>query len=236
MMLLDGRSRIALCIGAVSMLCGCPNPNTYTVPRTLDPGRVQVSVAPEVYGATFNGTGGSSLSVVTPVLPTVGVRIGLVDNFELGVRAPNLDSLAVDGKILLLRSTVDIALDPGLQAFFVGSSDGSVGVFYFHLPVLVGLNLSDKLTLVASAGTVYSVATATVNTSDTAEQGGSATGVLARLGLGVDIRVTKRFALHPEVTFMKGFGDTSSLLFVAGLGLNFGAQPNYSDLGGGSPQ
>jgi len=236
--------RMSICAGATLFLCGCPNPNTYTAPRTLDPGGFQFSVAPELYGfsvktstATIDPvtnaptTQSSTASFFTPTLPTVGVRYGVVNNFEIGARLPNLDSVAFDGKVQFVRGGVDLAIDPGAQAFFVGTSDGSAGVFYLHLPLMVGVNLSEKVTLVLAPGIVYTVATATVVTSNSAQQGATATGVMARLSAGVDIRVTKRIALHPELTFMKGFDSSEALLYVFGFGLNFGAQPNYSDIG-----
>ncbi|HXN32829.1 MAG TPA: hypothetical protein VN894_13250 [Polyangiaceae bacterium] len=238
----DWRLRMLICAGTMFFLCGCPNPNTYTVPRTLDPGGFQFSVAPEVYGFSLktntpidnagNVTSATSTaSFFSPTLPTVGIRYGVVNNFEIGARAPNLDSLAFDGKVQFVRGAVDLAVDPGAQAFFVGSTDGSVGVFYLHLPLMVGLNLSDKVTLVAAPGIVYTVATATVNASNSSQQAASASGVMARLSVGVDIRVAKRIALHPELTFLRAFDSTETLLYIFGFGLNFGAMPNYSDIG-----
>ena len=55
-------------------------------------------------------------------------------------------------------------------------------------------------------------------------------GFLGRLGGGVNIRVSKKFSIQPEVTFMRAFNDSSALFWMAGLGFNVGAQPDYSDL------
>jgi hypothetical protein len=85
---------------------------------------------------------------------------------------------------------------------------------------------------VAAPGIVYSLATSTVSTSNSAQQGATASGIMGRLSVGVDIRVTKRIALHPELTFMRAFDSSETLLYVFGFGLNFGAMPNYSDIGG----
>lgn len=233
-MLLDRRLRIPLCVGAVFALSGCPNPNVYTVPRTIDPGTVQVSVAPEFYGVSFKQADGTTASAVVPTFPTVGVRVGIVPNFELGARAPNFDSLAIDGKVLLLKGAFDLAIDPGVQSIFLSTDSGSAGIFHLHLPVILGLNLSDKLTLVLTPGVMYSAVTATVVTTNTAQQGGTASGLFGRLGLGVDVRIGRRFALHPEFTVMRGFDSTETLLFVGGIGFNFGHLPDYSDLGGGA--
>jgi hypothetical protein len=236
-MKLDGRLRFVMSAAATLFLCGCPNPNTYTVPRTLDPGSVQVSIAPEVYGVNFRGpavdqngmTTTTRYSAYSPTVPSVGVHIGIVDGFELGIRAPNLDSLGVDGKVQLLRGGVDLAVQPGVQ---VASLLG-IGLFYLHMPVLIGVNLSEKVTLVASPGIAYALASGTADSSgNTLEQGGTATQLFGRLGVGVDVRVAKKVALHPELTFLKGFASNDAVLFVFGFGVNIGSMPNYSDLGG----
>jgi hypothetical protein len=243
---------IAASLGAAMLLCGCPNPNTYTVPRTLDPGALQVTVAPEAYGYSFKQTTPATsttpartttLSGALPTLPTLGVRVGLAEGFDVGGRLPNLDSFAGDVKIQMLRGPADLAIDPGIQFSYVTSSatdsrgnavSETAGVAYLHLPFLVGWNLSDSVTLVASPGVAYTIATGSVTFSDNnAQQAGTATGFMGRIGLGADFRTSKHFALHPEVTFMKGFNDADTLLFVVGLGLNFGAQPNYKEASGG---
>jgi hypothetical protein len=243
--------RITASLGTAILLCGCPNPNTYTVPRTLDPGAVQFTVAPEAYGFSFKHTTPAAgmtpaqtttVSGALPTLPTLGLRVGLADGFDLGARLPNLDSFAGDVKIQMLRGPADLAIDPGIQFIYLASSttdshgnsvSESAGVAYLHLPLLVGWNVSDSVTLVASPGIVYTIATASVSVSNNAQQAGTATGFMGRIGLGADFRTSKHFALHPEVTFMKGFNDADTLLYVVGLGLNFGAQPNYKDMATG---
>ena len=111
--------------GLVFLLGGCPNPNTYTTPRTLDPGQVQWQVAPEVIGVDYSARYGSTdasgnliktkVSSVWPMFPTFGARIGVAEGLEIGLRAPNLEPVAGDAKIRLLKGPVDVALDPGLQ-------------------------------------------------------------------------------------------------------------------------
>ena len=173
---------IATLVATSFLLCGCPNPNLYTTPRTLNPGDVQFQVAAEAFGATLQSTSTvtnadgttspqtTSVSVFTPTVPTIGVRIGVADGFEVGARIANFDTLAGDLKIRLLKGTLDLAIDPGLQFIYLGSittSDGngnstsaSVGIMYFHVPLLVGFNVSPTVSLVASPGFVYALATA----------------------------------------------------------------------------
>ena len=231
---------------AALLLCGCPNPNTYTTPRTLDPGAWQFTIAPEALGFSYNNYTATSNGVSTsvggasgfsPVIPSFIARVGLVDGFDLGIHASNLDSLGLDGKIRLLKGTFDLALDPGLQGYYYsfGSGPGSesIGVLYFHAPVMLGLNLSKDVSLVLTPGFVYGLATTSVTSSTSIQNASGTSGIIARGSVGLDLRVSPKIALHPEVTVMKSFQDAETLLYVLGFGINFGAQPDYSDLAGG---
>ncbi len=242
--------RFAGCAAAAAFLPGCPNPDLYTTPRTIDPGTVQFQVALEGIGATYNGTQTTttntanpttqtqqvSESFFLPMVPTVGVRVGLADGLELGARIPNLDSLAADLKVRLLKGTLDLAIDPGLQGFYLSVGDVGGGILYFHVPLLVGFNVSKSVSLVATPGIGFAVATLSSDGGNSSQQVAGTTGVLGRLGFGVNFRLSKKFSIQPEVTFMKAFADTDALIYVFGLGFNIGAQPDYSDLDGtGTP-
>jgi hypothetical protein len=41
--------------------------------------------------------------------------------------------------------------------------------------------------------------------------------------------------LHPEITFLRNLGGDNTITYIAGLGFNFGAMPNYDDVGAGPP-
>lgn len=241
--------RLAVSTAAGAFLLGCPNPDLYTTPRTLDPGKVQMQVALEGIGASWSTTQTNtttnaagqqttstqqvSESFTVPMVPTVGVRVGVADGLDIGARIPNLDSLAVDAKVRLLKGTLDLAVDPGIQGFYFSVDNAGLGVVYLHLPLLVGFNVSKSVSLVASPGIAYAIATTSVSDSDgNQQQVEGASGVLGRLGLGVNFRVSNSFSLQPEITFMKFFADTDMLIYTFGLGFNVGAQPDYSDLGG----
>lgn len=233
----------AAVFGFVGLLCGCPNPNLYTTPRTLPPGAVQVQAAPEFIGVAYKtgdiattGNGTTSTTYQTqsgylPMLPSLGVRVGLVDGLEVGARLQNFDSLAADLKVRLSKGVFDLAVDPGLQGFYVNIGGSGIGVAYLHLPVLLGLNVAPAVSLVASPGLVYVLETASAGSASGVEGSTTATGLLARLGGGVSFRVLKQLSIEPELTFMKGFSDSDVLVWVFGVGFNIGAQPDYSDIG-----
>jgi hypothetical protein len=227
--------------GLVLTLSGCPNPNTYTTPRTLDPGTVQLQVAAEGIGVDYKVSNGSTDSsgnpiktdilAGLPVFPTFGVRFGAAEGLEIGLRLPNGEPFAADTKIRLLKGPVDVALDPGLQLYLGSANNNSFAALNLQAPVLLGFNFSHDLSLVLSPGLAYAQNTAT-NVYATGVAGSStAAGFMAGLGVGFDYRVSRRFAVHPEVTLMRQFtGSEDLLLVVGGIGFNFGAQPDYSDL------
>ncbi len=240
-----GASAVVVSLAAL-LLCGCPNPNTYTTPRTLDPGKWQFTIAPEALGFSYNGytatSNGASTTVnggsgFSPMVPSFIARVGLADGFDLGLHVSNLDSLGVDGKIRLLKGTFDLALDPGLQGYYYsfgsGTGSDSIGVVYLHAPVMLGVNLSQDVSLVLTPGIVYGLATTSVASSTSIQNASGASGFIARGSVGLDLRVSPKVALHPELTVMKSFQDGDTLLYILGFGINFGAQPDYSDLAGG---
>jgi hypothetical protein len=226
---------LALGVG-LALLPGCPNPNTYATPRTIAPGKVAHSIAAESWAIAKNA---KSDSYAVPLVPTYAARIGLAERVDVGVRMANGWALGSDVKFLLAKGSVDVALDPGFQFFgYPGSrnnsssssrssssNDGAV-IFYGHLPVLVGVNAADWLTIVGTAG-------ATFGAMGGFNDGGSditdvmfQRGVMGRLGGGLDIRFDKRFAIHPELTMLRNFKQEQTTL-MGGLGINWGALPTF---------
>lgn len=230
------------------LLTGCPNPQTYGTPRTVAKGKATHTVAIE--GLYFSGkveslsvdpatgdtvTEEESISGGTPLLPTYQARIGVSNKVDIGIKAANMSSLGTDVKINPVRGDFDLALDPGLQWFGIFAGGNSVNVFYLHLPVLLGFNLSKSSTLVASPGLLYSVATSTFEDDvDGGDAVFQSSGLAARLGVGLNQRISRGFALQPEVTGIRGitgnFGNTQSTIVLIGLGFNIANIPDYSDI------
>jgi hypothetical protein len=240
--------RIGLLVACpLVLLTGCPNPNTYTTPRTIGSGNIQHSLAAEAWGFSIPTSNaystGETLSGTFPTLPTYTLRIGLGDQFEIAARLANMSSLGGDLKWNFLRSgTLDLAIDPGFQYFRLSVSDNSyngtstLSVSYAHLPILVGVNLSRSVSLVFTPGITWGFASATASSGTSGQDQASATtGAIGRFGIGADFRMTSSFALHPEITFLRGLGTDQTILYMFGLGFNFGAMPNYDDVGGGPP-
>lgn len=235
------------------LLPGCPNPQTYGTPRTVAKGKVTHTVAVEglyVGGeatttlTTVDPTTGDTtteertedISIGTPTLPTYQIRIGASDRVDVGIKVANLSSLGADVKLNPIRGKFDLAVDPGLQWFGVTINESTSNVFYLHLPVLLGLNLTPDFSVVATPGLLYSVAAGSVEggNTDGSDAVFQSDGLAARLGLGFDIRISPSFALHPEATAIRGltggFGDTQGTIVVFGLGFNLANIPDYSDI------
>jgi len=235
---------------AVSCLCGCPHPSTYGTPRTTPPGKIAHTVALEGFNISgntttvkSNGAGGTSTSTerqsfTLPTFPTYQIRVGLGDRLDIGGKVANLSSLGLDLKWNFLKSrSFDMAIDPGAQFFAISGSTGSsstganetstVFIFYGHMPVLLGFNLSEDVTIVLSPGAVLSAGSARTSGGDR-DALTTSTGLWGRLGLGFNFRMSKGFALHPEVTAMRQFQDNEVMMVLFGLGFNFGKLPDYS--------
>jgi len=220
------------------LLFGCPNPNTYTTPRTIGSRHFQGSAALEVWGlyvpATSTATGRSAQYLTNP---TLSLRLGLGDAWESGARIGNMSSLGGDLKWNFLRSRrIDLAIDPAFQVMDDFTALGGNGqIFtYVHVPLLVGVNLTRAASLVFTPGLSWGfTSSGALRFTDGPDQG-TRTGTIERLGIGADFRVRPGFALHPEITLLRAVGgdDRIQYFYVAGLGFNFGAMPNYDDVGG----
>jgi len=219
--------RLAL-VGAVAALAltGCPSPSIYGTARTIPRGQIQQTVAVEGLGATTSGASG-----FVPTLPTYQFRIGLADNVDLGLRVPNLTSVGADVKINLLRGSFDLAVDPSIQGIYAGVSDVNVGLLWLHAPVILGFNLTQNFSIIATPGISYGVYFAgdSTSSSSSSRTAYSTGGFAGRLGVGFNIRVANTFSIQPEITALYNF-NAEGVLYIAGVGFEFGAHPDYSDI------
>lgn len=243
---LTQRTLFTALLAATSALCGCPNPNTYGTPRTVAPGKVSHSVAVEGFGVTGTTTSTTTttdpdtgetrtttekkdVGLFLPNLPSYQLRVGVAEKFDIGLHLYNLTSLGADFKWNPIRGIFDLAVDPGFQYFYASNADESVHVLYMHAPLMLAVNPTDWLSVVLTPGVVYGLASADISGEDSVS---NATGLLIRAGLGVQFRITDRFAIHPEFTMMKSLEDSNATLYNFGIGFNFGALPSYADLRG----
>jgi hypothetical protein len=231
-------------LGALAALCtGCPNPNTYGTPRTTPVGKVQHTVAVEGIGlswdrpaTTVDASGNAqttevSESATLPNFPSYQARIGVADQLDVGVKVINMSSVGADVKWNFIKSDgFDMAAVPGFQVVHFSVNDNGYTQFYGNLPLLFGINVGDSVTLVPSAGVTYSLGSTTVTDSSDNSAAYSDTGLWLRGGIGFNFRISPKFAMHPEITFLKNIPDDNevdTLLYIFGLGFNFGSLPVY---------
>jgi hypothetical protein len=238
-----GALKAVVVVGMGAVLLGCPNPQTYGTPRTTPAGKIAHTVALEGIHASSTTTVPATpatpaspgtpatektSSLTLPMLPTYQLRAGLADRVDLGVRITNMSALGADVKWNFYKSPgFDLAVAPNVQMNYFSANGASIFILYGHLPILAGINFGESATLVLAGGlsVAYGSGTATGDEATRSVSGGNAG---ARGGIGLNVRVSKKFALHPEITGIKFFGDTSNLMVVFGLGFNFGQLPSYA--------
>jgi hypothetical protein len=225
-------------LGAVAALCtGCPNPNTYGTPRTTPVGKISHTLAAEGFRYSVDNTknGGAEGTGTLPNAPTYQLRVGVLDTLDIGARLSNFSSFGADVKWNFIKSDVfDMAIDPGFQVFHIGASSGgetsSFTQLYGHLPLIFGINVADSVTIVPTAGVTYGNSSATVTNGNDSSDAASIDGLMFRGGLGFNFRISPKFAMQPEVTYLKYLNkDTDPAIswVIFGLGFNFGNLPHY---------
>lgn len=223
-------------------LWGCPNPNLYSTPRTVSPGRFSHTVALEGYGyigdeqipddpnTPVNEARKERRKSYLPSLPSYLFRYGLLDNVDIGLHLHNVSSLGLDLKWNPVRGLFDLALDPAFQYFAIAGTtnqkENIVGhLFYFHAPILLGINPSEWFSIVLTPGVSYGLKAGSLAGEDTAS---TTLGAMFRGGIGFQFRVWDNFAVHPEVTVLKSF-EGPGTSFSTGIGFNFGSIPGFGD-------
>ncbi len=200
------------------ILTGCPDPNVYGTPRTLPPGKTRILAAGGGTVLRDRSTNAATLSATG----SVGFRHGIAKTVDLGARV-GPGGLSGDVKWNFLRGDFDLAVAPGFQ---IGASDKGVEALYGTLPLLLGLNLADTVTLYGSPGLLFQTHGGRYALSDGVVP---KSGLGVRVGFGFEWRATPAFALLPEATVLRFFGADQAAILHFGLGLAFGAQPIFKE-------
>lgn len=224
---------------------GCPSPNVYGTPRTVPKGKVSHTVAAEsvVYDANLNEdydeyeqVAGMDQDLAVPTLPTYLLRIGVAERLDFGLRVANASSVGLDMKWNLLRSPgFDVAIDPMLQWAF------GIDVTHVHLPVLLGFNASESFSVVLTPGVMYGHSSEIEEIDSDVARLMSADGLSARVGLGFNVRPSPRFAIQPELTFLRSIQPREDsafdelFVYVIGVGFSFGNLPDFADVDPNAP-
>lgn len=227
---------------AAAALAGCPNPNLYSTPRTVAPGSFAHTIALEALGyegdipipddpkTPQNETAVEHHRAGSPLPPSYQLRLGLLSDIDAGIQIRNLSSPGVDFKWNPLRGFFDLALDPGIQYMLIGNTNTTgesvtAHVFYFHAPVLLGINPTSWLSVVAVPGFSYGLDLGELAGDNLAS---TVRGPLFRGSLGMQFRIWENFAVHPEASVLKRL-DGPGFAITGGVGFNFGSIPGFDD-------
>lgn len=210
-------SRIVTSTALLVGTSGCLNPNLYTSPRATPVGQSAILIAPQVARQTER---------TQSYGPVIGLRYGVMQRLDVGMRL-NFGSLGTDVKWNAIRTPhFDLALDGGVE--FMPHA------FYAHLPLLMGFNVAEDVSVLASTGVTLGVGEqpepfGSTSTTDPAVGAGSvpAGRPFVRGGLGVQLRFTPTFAVQPEVTALHYLGENEWVrhYYAGGIGLVWSRSP-----------
>lgn len=222
--------RLSIAFPVVLLAAGCVMPNRYGTPRTLAPGEsghvINIDVLPlESSDLSFTTDGEGSKedsgSLIVP-WPSYTFRHGLWDGGELGVGFGPLMMLLGDLKLRLLETTAfDAAVAPtvGVGALEIFSTDQDLTLMA-SLPVLLGVNLGEKVSLVPIAA-IHGFRWKN-------EDGSPGSGALTSFGLSVQWRVLPDLSLQPGVMGLWEPGTDKSVWIHGGIAFVAGSQPSYA--------
>jgi hypothetical protein len=211
---------------AAAALAACASSGLYTAPRTLPPHQFQHNLAPEVVALPQRARdlGGADTTGFT-IAPGVNyaARYGLTGALEFGARINTSMVTGADLKVQFVRSRyLDLALDPGFATF--------IGIAWmFHVPLLVGLNVSDRFQLLLAPRGAYALDLQHVGQGTTAQMGlVGASGFYAGASVGFRLVTSASVSIQPEYTLMMNVANTADVFQTLGVNVAFGAQPEYS--------
>lgn len=209
----DASVRAAALLAFTLLLTACPSPNTYGTARALDPGEYRVLIAAEAFQTDDDG------HVTRAATP--GIRVGMAPGVDIGLRLPSLSAFSLDTKIELARGELGVALDPSLA---VAPLPEGGNASFAHMPVMVSYFIEDRFSMTLVPGIGYGHVSRGKPRAGDWDFSGVAeevlTGPLARLGVGLQVRITDRTSLGPEVTALMPLAGEQKMRFFGGLGVH----------------
>jgi hypothetical protein len=215
--------------------------NSYTLPTPAEGMEVVTAVETTWVGGRPVVPTDAATSRPPVVYPQLGARLRLAEDVDVGVRGSsnfNLMGLRlyVGGDVkwrFLDARFVQVAALPGVRGRF-GEADSHDAdgypadstTFYsawlLEAPVLVAFAPADWLSVVLSPALVYGIQTPNEGRWHGLENEILVRGVAARAGLGLDFRVERGLAVHPQFTLVRTLreGDERTI-YTAGLGFRF---------------
>ncbi len=228
-------------VGGLVSSCSTHGYNTYATPRTVPPKKIAGAFSMEGTGFSGDVTGESEggFSVFSPGMAG---RVGVAEHWDLGVRAAILPlNVGGDAKWQALRTGfMDLALNPGVStsaARLVWEDEGGYlreDTFYdvvADFPLVIGVNLIRQVSVVLTPGVLYGWQTPDHRPDFLTDRWRMVSGLAPRVGLGLELRASVGYALHPEVTLVISTEENEQrAIYTLGVALEFGALSDRSDI------
>ena len=200
-------------------LAGCPSMPLNQSASTVAAGEMQQGFGIEYLGIAVDDTDGDPdteddgfVDFLEYPFPTYWVRYGITDNIDVGARYSAPFSVTLDAKFHLLDTDVlDLAIAPAIQYAFVP--------VYFHLPVLVGINVSDFFEVVLSPRFSFISIV-----GDNIDGSGDSVSYVSEPLVGGGLSFLFKFdnlQISPELHFLQGVGDGNTRMLSFNVGFAF---------------
>jgi len=157
-----------------------------------------------------------------PYVPGYQLRYGLKDDIDVGFQFSGASALGANLKINPVRTRrFDLAFEPGVQVAVVPVLLPSFLVTSFQVPVLLGFNFGESVSLMLSPGALVSM------TSAKNETFWWRNDLWLRAGAGINFRVVRDFSIQPEVTVLRTLGSSGPVILTPGVGFSYGKLPDF---------
>jgi hypothetical protein len=211
---------------------GCVTLNTYQSANTLGKGHYELSVSAAVDGWNYVSSPGGCYQTCGQAIPQgdLSARYGVADAIDVGLRVGPA-GLEVLGKFQLSsrdNSRVAVSFAPSIGGF-VSPVDPTTRWLNTTLPLLIGLNFGAGHQLVLSPKVIALTTNYSLNYNNFPS---AQNALLAGTGVGVLLRLTDRFSIMPEASFLYPAampsnlvtsGSQGYLIFQFGVGFLFGS-------------
>ncbi len=134
---------LLLVVGLAAVCGGCPSFSTLQTPRTVPEGELRFGALAGGAGALSDEGGAGPRSAQFEL----SARYGLSERVDVGVK---LYALGIEASLKwwMVRGPLDLAIAPAVSyASFDDQMGTQFNAFYAHLPLLLGWNVSDRVTL-----------------------------------------------------------------------------------------
>lgn len=193
-------------------LSGCVSLNTFESPRTVPKGELSWTLA---LSSFLRNTGDDQAPLPMPLL---GVRAGVSDDVDFGFVVSAPGHARADVKYSLLEGeALDLSIGAAMSVIGYpsnsGGEDGAV-LLCWDLPILIGINVSESVSLVPSLGPGYAF-----------EPTSSGKSAFLRTGFGVRMRLADSVSLMPQLSAAWDPARWAPADATLGLAVVLGAQP-----------